>query len=120
MTITYRRDLEIVDISDNSSPVEGGKKIIILCDKVSKDDIKVKFVDRDGWEAYGEVRVHKQYAMVVKTPPYKLKHLEKEVEVFMDIYRPSSQKEAVEVSRNVFVYQSSSPHAKSKFIFCYA
>ena len=36
-------DLQIVDISENSSPVEGGKKIMLFCDKVHKDDIEVHF-----------------------------------------------------------------------------
>ena len=31
-----------MDISDNSSSVEGGKKIILLCEKITREDIKVK------------------------------------------------------------------------------
>jgi len=112
-----KRDLEIVDISDNTSPAEGGKKIIILCDKVSKDDIKVRFVDDNGWEEYGEVAVHKQYALVVKTPPYVLKYLNEEAEVFIEIYRPSCEKEAGEVFRDRFVYlPSSQPNHQIKSI----
>ena len=35
-----KKELQIMDISDISSPVEGGKKIIILCEKVTREDIK--------------------------------------------------------------------------------
>lgn len=61
-----------MDISDNTAPAEGGKKIIILCERVSRDDIKVRFF-QDNWEAYGEFKpeeVHKQYAISLHTPPY--------------------------------------------------
>ena len=34
-----KKELQIMDISDNSAPANGGKKIIILCEKVSKEDI---------------------------------------------------------------------------------
>ena len=30
-----------MDISETSAPAEGGKKIIILCERVARDDIKV-------------------------------------------------------------------------------
>ena len=30
-----------MDMSDNSSSVEGGKKIILLCEKITREDIKV-------------------------------------------------------------------------------
>ena len=35
-----KKELQIMDISDISSPLEGGKKIIILCEKVTREDIK--------------------------------------------------------------------------------
>ena len=36
-------DLQILDYSDDTSPVEGGKKILLFCEKVYKDDIEVHF-----------------------------------------------------------------------------
>ena len=30
-----------MDISETTAPAEGGKKIIILCERVARDDIKV-------------------------------------------------------------------------------
>ena len=43
-----------MDMSDNTAPAEGGKKIIILCEKVSKEDIKVRFFDYNGWEEWAD------------------------------------------------------------------
>ena len=36
-------NLKIVDISDNFSPVKGGKKIIMFTSKVKHEDIKIRF-----------------------------------------------------------------------------
>ena len=62
-----------MDMSDNSAPAEGGKKVIILCEKVSKEDIKVRFFDYSGWEEWAEFGasgVHKQYAISLTVPRY--------------------------------------------------
>ena len=62
-----------MDMSDNTAPAEGGKKIIILCEKVSKEDIKVRFFDYNGWEEwadFGSSGVHKQYAISLSAPRY--------------------------------------------------
>ncbi|KAL1462322.1 hypothetical protein WDU94_014163 [Cyamophila willieti] len=70
-------DLAIVRLSHTSASIAGGMEMILLCDKVNKDDIRVKFFEeKDGvtvWEDYGEFNekdVHKQYAIVFKTPTY--------------------------------------------------
>merc|ERR1719410_1666407 len=61
-----KKELQMMDISDLSSPLEGGKKIIILCEKVTREDIKVRFYDPEGgweaWAVFGPNDVHKQYA----------------------------------------------------------
>ena len=36
-------DLQIVDYSDDIAPLEGGKKILIFCEQVKRDDIEVHF-----------------------------------------------------------------------------
>ena len=36
-------DLQILEYSDDCSPVDGGKKILLFCEKVYKDDIEVHF-----------------------------------------------------------------------------
>lgn len=90
--------MTIVDISANSSSVAGGKKIILLCEKVVKDDIAVRFFEEiDGktvWEAYGyftQKQVHRQVAISFKTPPYKTIDVEYSVSVYMQIQRMSDK-----------------------------
>lgn len=93
-------ELTICKLSDCSSPVNGGKEIILLCDKVTKgtycsrlaliikrfteyllhvDDIQVLFYqEEDGrpvWEANGDFSasdVHKQVAISFRTPRYRV------------------------------------------------
>ena len=36
-------DLQIINISENSATVNGGKKILLFTSKISKDDIQVRF-----------------------------------------------------------------------------
>ena len=82
-----------MDISDISSPEEGGKKLIILCEKVTREDIKVRFSDPvSSWEAWGEFNaseVHKQYAISLKTPQYEDGHLKEKTRVFVELVKPS-------------------------------
>lgn len=72
-------DLTIMKLSDCTSPVMGNKEIILLCDKVSKDDIEVRFYEENEetgavvWESFGDFQpsdVHKQYAISFRTPQY--------------------------------------------------
>lgn len=93
-----KTDLIVVDISDNSSSVIGGKKIILLCEKVLRDDIAVRFFEEiDGeivWEAFGEFsqkNVHRQVAISFKTPPYKLMDIDYSVNVFMQLQRSTDK-----------------------------
>merc|ERR1719410_592521 len=69
-----KKELQIMDMSDNSSSVEGGKKIILLCEKITREDIKVRFYDPiNGWEGWGQFstsNVHKQYGISLMTPAY--------------------------------------------------
>ena len=90
-----KKELQIMDISDNTAPVEGGKKIIILCERVARDDIKVKFYDSDQgshWEEWGDFQagdVHKQYAISVKTPRYHDQNIAERKRVFIELVKPS-------------------------------
>ena len=36
-----KKELVIMDMSDTEAPVEGGKKIILLCEKILREDIGV-------------------------------------------------------------------------------
>eukprot|EP00092_Neocalanus_flemingeri_P000667 GFUD01000709.1.p1 GENE.GFUD01000709.1~~GFUD01000709.1.p1 ORF type:complete len:424 (+),score=124.13 GFUD01000709.1:49-1320(+) len=88
-----KKELQLMDISDISSPAEGGKKIIILCEKVTREDIKVKFYDpSSSWEAWGEFNasdVHKQYAISLKTPKYGDGYIKEKIKVFVELVKPS-------------------------------
>ncbi|NXP71979.1 REL protein, partial [Ramphastos sulfuratus] len=85
-------ELRICRVNKNCGSVKGGDEIFLLCDKVQKDDIEVRFV-LDNWEAKGsfsQADVHRQVAIVFKTPPF-LKDITEPVTVKMQLRRPSDQ-----------------------------
>jgi len=87
-----KKELQIMDMSDNTAPADGGKKIIILCEKVSKEDIKVRFSDYNGWEEwadFGAGDVHKQYAISFKVPRYQNINICEPVKVCVELVKPS-------------------------------
>ncbi|XP_019715667.1 nuclear factor NF-kappa-B p100 subunit [Hippocampus comes] len=85
-------NLKISRIDKTCGSVLGGDEIFLLCDKVQKDDIEIRFYEDEdgGWEAFGDFAptdVHKQYAIVFKTPPYHTAELERPVTVFLQLKR---------------------------------
>ncbi|EDW42933.1 nuclear factor NF-kappa-B p110 subunit [Drosophila sechellia] len=90
-------ELRIVRLSKPTGGVMGNDELILLVEKVSKKNIKVRFFeeDEDGetvWEAYAKFResdVHHQYAIVCQTPAYKDKDVDREVNVYIELIRPS-------------------------------
>lgn len=72
-------ELTITRLCSCSSPMNGGAKIIMLCDKITKGDIKIRFFETndDGnevWEAFAEFQpsdVHKQCAIPFTAPRYR-------------------------------------------------
>merc|ERR1712214_137777 len=87
-----KKELQIMDMSDNTAPADGGKKIIILCEKVSKEDIKVRFFDYNGWEEYadfGPSDVHKQYAISFKVPRYQNVNILQRQKVCVELVKSS-------------------------------
>ena len=71
-------DLTICRLTETSGPVAGGKEILLFCDKISKDDIQVRFFEEKNdqlvWEGFGDFQpsdVHKQYGICFRTPRYK-------------------------------------------------
>lgn len=58
------------------------------------DDIEVRFFTSDGWEAKGsfsQADVHRQVAIVFKTPPFYNTTLTESYTVQMQLRRPSDQ-----------------------------
>ena len=87
-------DLSIIKLSDCVSYVDGGRKdIILLCEKVAKEDIQVRFYEEKGdWEAFADFQpsqVHKQHAIWFRTPKYKTLEVTEPVKVFIQLRRPS-------------------------------
>nr|AAI69362.1 V-rel reticuloendotheliosis viral oncogene homolog (avian) [Xenopus laevis]CAA89218.1 Xrel2 protein [Xenopus laevis] len=85
-------ELRICRVNKNCGNVNGGDEIFLLCDKVQKDDIEVRFFT-DNWEAkgtFGQADVHRQVAIVFKTPPFH-RSITDVVTVKMQLRRPSDQ-----------------------------
>jgi len=60
----------------------------------STDDIEVRFFSPDGWEAKGsfsQADVHRQVAIVFKTPSFYNTAITESVTVHMQLRRPSDQ-----------------------------
>ncbi|KAL1121959.1 hypothetical protein AAG570_003367 [Ranatra chinensis] len=89
-------DLVICKLSHCSGSVAGGNEIILLCEKVAKEDISVRFYEeKDGqivWEGFGDftpTQVHKQVAISFRTPRYRTIEIDQPVKVLIQLRRPS-------------------------------
>uniref|UniRef100_A0ACB8G966 Uncharacterized protein n=1 Tax=Sphaerodactylus townsendi TaxID=933632 RepID=A0ACB8G966_9SAUR len=85
-------ELRICRVNKNCGTVKGADEIFLLCDKVQKDDIEVRFSNNE-WEAKGifsQADVHRQVAIVFRTPPF-YKDITEPVTVKMQLRRPSDQ-----------------------------
>ncbi|XP_023282926.1 transcription factor p65 isoform X1 [Seriola lalandi dorsalis] len=101
-------ELKICRVNRNSGSCKGGDEIFLLCDKVQKEDIEVRFF-QDSWEGKGtfsQADVHRQVAIVFRTPPYRDTNLTEPIRVKMQLRRPSDR----EVSEPMdFQYLPSDP-----------
>ncbi|XP_063774390.1 nuclear factor NF-kappa-B p105 subunit [Pseudophryne corroboree] len=89
-------NLKIVRMDRTSGCVTGGEEIYLLCDKVQKDDIQIRFYEEDEnghiWEGFGDFSptdVHRQFAIVFKTPKYRDVNIIKPASVFVQLRRKS-------------------------------
>lgn len=89
-------NLKIVRMDKTSGCVTGGEEIYLLCDKVQKDDIQIRFYEEDEngqiWEGFGDFSptdVHRQFAIVFKTPKYKDITISRPASVFVQLRRKS-------------------------------
>ncbi|KAJ9583105.1 hypothetical protein L9F63_022548, partial [Diploptera punctata] len=95
--INNMRELKICRIDKHVSSCAGNEEVFILVEKVGKKNIKIKFFeldeeDNEVWCDYGkfsELDVHHQYAIVFRTPPYRDTEIDKTVDVFLQLYRPT-------------------------------
>ncbi|XP_067852430.1 nuclear factor NF-kappa-B p105 subunit-like isoform X2 [Heptranchias perlo] len=107
--------LRIVRMAKTAGSVVGGDEVFLLCDKVQKDDIQVRFYQEDEsghiWEAFGKfgaADVHRQFAIVFKTPKYFDIHITKPVSVFVQLRRRSDGETS---EPKPFIYY---PHTQDK------
>ena len=63
-------DLCIAEISHYSASVEGGLKMMLFCEKISKEDIQIRFFEEQNnqivWEDYGQFQPHHVHKQVLK------------------------------------------------------
>ncbi|XP_041851546.1 transcription factor RelB isoform X2 [Melanotaenia boesemani] len=97
---TTTSELKICTLNQYRGSCKGGMEVFMLCDKVQKDDIEILF-KRESWKANGEFAqtdVHRQIAIVFKTPPYQDQDIKEEVEVKVVLRRVSDQMESESVT----------------------
>lgn len=91
--------LTIAEISDNNAPVEGGKKIILLCEKVSRDDIEIRFFYKDPKTGeqkmlkghFSPNNVHHQVGITFTTPVFPDQSITESIEAQMILHKPSDE-----------------------------
>lgn len=89
-------ELKIVRIDKTYGSASGNEEVFLLCEKVNKKEIRVRFfeVDKEGnqvWENFAsfcESDVHHQVAIVFKTPPYRDQNISHSVQVQLQLFRP--------------------------------
>lgn len=87
------KQLLIHRLSENFGPPCGGKQIILLCDKVDRKDIKIRFYEKgagetivwEDWALFQPKDVHYQTAITFKTPRYKIKDIDRPVDVSVQL-----------------------------------
>lgn len=106
-------DLIICRVDRTSGKPKGGDEVFLLCEKINRDDIRVRFYEeKDGiivWEAFGDFGqndVHRQFAIVFKTPPYRDTFLTRPVDVSMQLQRTSDLEGSDPIQ---FTYQPEDP-----------
>ncbi|XP_060114278.1 transcription factor RelB [Heteronotia binoei] len=83
---TNTSELKIYRLNREYGSCAGGEELYMLCDKVQKEDISIVF-RKDSWEAkadFSQADVHRQVAIVFKTPPYQ--HLDIVEPVEVEVY----------------------------------
>ncbi|XP_064880704.1 transcription factor RelB-like isoform X1 [Oncorhynchus nerka] len=101
---TTTSELKINRLNIVKGPCTGKTEIYMLCDKVQKDDIEIIF-KRGSWEAkaeFAQTDVHRQIAIVFKTPSYREQDVGEEVEVKVFLRRLSDHMDSDPVT---FTYQ---------------
>nr|XP_020666547.1 transcription factor RelB isoform X1 [Pogona vitticeps] len=83
---TNTSELKIYRMNKECGSCTGGEEFYLLCDKVQKEDISIIF-RKEAWEGkadFSQADVHRQIAIVFKTPPYQ--HLDITEPVEVEVY----------------------------------
>jgi len=90
------KDLNIVNYSDNCAPIEGGKKILLFCEKISRDDIEIRFsyTDKNGQSQilkghFTPNDVHHQVGISFTTPAFPDQKITEKVHASMYLHKVS-------------------------------
>lgn len=79
------------------------------------DDIEVRFFSSNGWEAKGsfsQADVHRQVAIVFKTPPYYDPSIVESVTIHMQLRRPSDQEVSEPMDFRFLPDDKGEPHGR--------
>ncbi|XP_064159367.1 transcription factor RelB isoform X1 [Anguilla rostrata] len=101
---TTTSELKINRLNVVRGPCTGKTEIYLLCDKVQKDDIDIIF-SVGKWEAkaeFAQTDVHRQIAIVFKSPPYWEQDIREEVDVNVFLRRQSDHMDSEPVK---FTYE---------------
>ncbi|XP_051935170.1 transcription factor RelB isoform X3 [Hippocampus zosterae] len=113
---TTTSQLKISQLNQYTGACTGKTEIYMLCDKVQKDDVEIIF-RRGSWKANGEFAqtdVHRQIAIVFKTPPYQDQDITEEVDVSVTLRRLSDQMESEPVTFTYLPYNPDPYQVKRK------
>nr|XP_022332457.1 putative transcription factor p65 homolog [Crassostrea virginica] len=88
-------ELVICRVDKSSGKAKGGDEVFLLCEKINRDDIVVRFYEETQfgeciWEDFADFStndIHRQYAIVFRTPPYKDTMITRPREVKMQLKR---------------------------------
>lgn len=114
--------LKITKVNRKSGSCRGKDEVWILCEKINKKDIKIRFFEVDEetqqttWEAYAEFAesdVHYQVAIIFKTPSYRDVDLQHDVHVKFQLVRKSDAEYSEPVD---FIYKPYVPTAEEEVL----
>lgn len=108
-------------MSADTSSALGGERIILLCDKVRREDISIVFFEQDAnrsviwkkeinYKSSKDFRVHHQTAISFLTPAYRDYDIGETRKTFVQLHRPSDR-EFSEPSSFEFI-----PNAQSTYL----
>ncbi|XP_059055585.1 embryonic polarity protein dorsal-like isoform X2 [Achroia grisella] len=110
-------ELQIAQISHCSGSAKGGTRVILLCEKVNREDTAVVFFQEENkkvvWEERAHIEaVHKLVAIVFQTPPYRHPNTTEHVTVQLQLQRLTDNARSSPVSFEYIPARLYSPGAR--------